>query len=209
MSEEEKNSIREQHTGGRNLMIENFNKLISTKSGDVKPLVNEQYKEPVKTFDPVLSKMAKSTSVDESLERWGSEIGSKLKGTQVIGYEVDTQGKPKGDPKSYFIDGISSGVGHIMTGEKVSSLYDINEVVVVFKSHVVTVDLKGVKKNEKRDIELAIRFEMSKSFVVGISSVDISGEGIMLSTDDFEKQIIPKIGKIQMKNPCFDGYLYL
>jgi len=209
LSEEEKNYIREQHTGGMNLIIENFNKLISSKSGDVKPLVNEQHKEPVSYFDPELSKMAKSTSVDESLERWGSEIGSKLKGTQVIGYEVDIQGKPKGDPKSYFIDDISSGVAHIMTGEKVSSLYDINEVVVVFKSHVVTVDLKGVKKNEKRDIELVIQFEMSKGFAVGISLVDISGEGIMLSTGDFEKQIIPKIGKMQLKNPCFDGYKYL
>ena len=39
MSEEEKNSIREQHIGGMNLMIENFKKLISSKSGDVKPLL--------------------------------------------------------------------------------------------------------------------------------------------------------------------------
>jgi len=46
LSEEEKNSIREQHTGGMNLMIENFKKLISSKSGDVKPLVNEQRIDP-------------------------------------------------------------------------------------------------------------------------------------------------------------------
>ena len=44
LSEEEKNSIREQHTGGMNLMIENFNKLVNTKLGDAKPLVNEEEK---------------------------------------------------------------------------------------------------------------------------------------------------------------------
>ena len=41
LTEEEKNSIREQHTGGMNVVTENFSKLINTKSGDVKPLVNE------------------------------------------------------------------------------------------------------------------------------------------------------------------------
>ena len=34
MSEEEKNSIREQHYGGMNVMYENFNKLINSKLGD-------------------------------------------------------------------------------------------------------------------------------------------------------------------------------
>ncbi len=42
LTEEEKNSIREQHTGGMNVVTENFSRLIKTKSGDVKPLVNEQ-----------------------------------------------------------------------------------------------------------------------------------------------------------------------
>jgi hypothetical protein len=42
MSEEEKNAIREQHTGGMKIMTENFNKLINSKLGDSKPLVNEQ-----------------------------------------------------------------------------------------------------------------------------------------------------------------------
>jgi hypothetical protein len=41
MSEEEKNAIREQHTGGMKVMTENFNKLINSKLGDSKPLVNE------------------------------------------------------------------------------------------------------------------------------------------------------------------------
>ena len=42
LSEQEKNSIREQHTGGIKVMTENFSKLINSKLGDVKPIVNEQ-----------------------------------------------------------------------------------------------------------------------------------------------------------------------
>ena len=42
ISEEEKNRIREQHTGGMKIAIDNFKKLVETKSGDVKPYLNEQ-----------------------------------------------------------------------------------------------------------------------------------------------------------------------
>jgi outer membrane protein OmpA-like peptidoglycan-associated protein len=42
LTEEEKNSIREQHTGGMKVMTENFSKLLNSKLGDAKPLVNEQ-----------------------------------------------------------------------------------------------------------------------------------------------------------------------
>lgn len=42
LSEEEKNAIREQHTGGMKLMNENFSKLVNSKLGDSKPLVAEQ-----------------------------------------------------------------------------------------------------------------------------------------------------------------------
>jgi hypothetical protein len=42
LSEEEKNKIREQHTGGKKIMIENFNQLLNKKLGEVKPLINEQ-----------------------------------------------------------------------------------------------------------------------------------------------------------------------
>ena len=42
LTEQEKNSIREQHTGGMKVMTESFSKLINSKLGDVKPLVNEQ-----------------------------------------------------------------------------------------------------------------------------------------------------------------------
>ena len=42
LSEEEKNAIREQHSGGMKVMTENFSNLINSKLGDSKPLVNEQ-----------------------------------------------------------------------------------------------------------------------------------------------------------------------
>jgi len=41
LSEEEKNRIREQHTGGMKLSIDNFKRLVETKSGDAKPYLNE------------------------------------------------------------------------------------------------------------------------------------------------------------------------
>jgi hypothetical protein len=42
LSEEEKNSIREQHEGGMKVNTDRFKKLMESKSGNVKPLVNEQ-----------------------------------------------------------------------------------------------------------------------------------------------------------------------
>ena len=42
LTEQEKNSIREQHTGGMKVMTENFSKLINSKLGDVKPILAEQ-----------------------------------------------------------------------------------------------------------------------------------------------------------------------
>jgi hypothetical protein len=42
LSEQDKNSIREQHTGGMKVMTEGFSKLINSKLGDVKLVVKEQ-----------------------------------------------------------------------------------------------------------------------------------------------------------------------
>ena len=42
LSEEEKNRIREQHAGGKKIMIENFNKLVNTKLGDARPLTEQE-----------------------------------------------------------------------------------------------------------------------------------------------------------------------
>ena len=42
LSEQEKNSIREQHTGGMKVMTENFSKLLNAKLGDAKPLSEQE-----------------------------------------------------------------------------------------------------------------------------------------------------------------------
>ena len=42
LSEEEKNSIREQHEGGMKIATENFKQLLEAKSGEVKPYLSEQ-----------------------------------------------------------------------------------------------------------------------------------------------------------------------
>lgn len=47
LSDEEKNSILEQHTGGMKIMNENFSKLLNAKLGDAKPLISETDKENI------------------------------------------------------------------------------------------------------------------------------------------------------------------
>lgn len=42
LSEQEKNAIREQHTGGIKVVNENFSKLLNSKLGDSKPFLSEQ-----------------------------------------------------------------------------------------------------------------------------------------------------------------------
>ena len=49
LTEQEKNAIREQHTGGMKVITENFSKLTNSKLGDSKPFVNEQVKPVAQT----------------------------------------------------------------------------------------------------------------------------------------------------------------
>ena len=203
MSEDEKNSIREQHTGGMNVMVEKFNRLLKTKSGDVKPLINEQHKEPVKTYDPSISKLNKSTSIDESLKLWGKQIAGQLKGLQIMAYEVDYNQKPKGNSKSYFIDGVDDTAFDLLSPIDVNQLYDIKDVTIIFNGHV----LNNSRTSEK--VRISVRFTMSKGYAVGVEDVMVFGEPSKnLSSSDFAKEMIPIIGKTPLKNPCFDGYTY-
>jgi len=61
LSNEEKNSIREQHTGGMKVMTKNFSKLMNSKLGDSKPLVNEQ---PEMVKDQITSKSQKVININ-------------------------------------------------------------------------------------------------------------------------------------------------
>ena len=42
LTDDEKNAIRGQHTGGMKVSSDNFSKLVNSKLGDVKPVVKEQ-----------------------------------------------------------------------------------------------------------------------------------------------------------------------
>lgn len=53
LTETEKNSIREQHTGGMKVMTENFSKLLNSKLGDVKPITENEMKESMMTKDSI------------------------------------------------------------------------------------------------------------------------------------------------------------
>ena len=75
LSEQEKNSIREQHTGGMKVMTENFNKLINSKLGDAKPLVNEALggKAPQRTQSNTSSIENKTIELSDKLFKLGSD----------------------------------------------------------------------------------------------------------------------------------------
>ena len=77
LSEEEKNSIREQHTGGMKVMTESFSKLINSKLGDVQPLVNEQLNLPfANKFAPQM-KGPDLSCIDSSLFTQTTSDGKK------------------------------------------------------------------------------------------------------------------------------------
>lgn len=61
MTEEEKNAIREQHSGGMKVSIDNFSNLVESKLGDVKPLVNEQV-QILKSLKNILTPIIKKVS---------------------------------------------------------------------------------------------------------------------------------------------------
>ncbi len=67
LSEEEKNSIREQHTGGMKVMTENFNKLLNSKLGDAKPLIKESTLSE-QGFHPVEGKLDDEERLNQLLD---------------------------------------------------------------------------------------------------------------------------------------------
>ena len=59
MTEQEKNSILEQHVGGMKVNSENFSKLLNSKLGDSKPLIGEQSMINETDLNNVLEKLKK------------------------------------------------------------------------------------------------------------------------------------------------------
>ena len=79
ISEEEKNAIREQHTGGMKLNTEKFKQLLETKQGDAKPLVSEQTKPTTGTqIQPIQIKIGEFLVNLTTMEKTGQ--GSKFYG---------------------------------------------------------------------------------------------------------------------------------
>jgi hypothetical protein len=79
LTEEEKNAIREQHTGGMKVITENFSKLINSKLGDSKPLVAEQTKPTRGTqIQPIQIKIGEFLVNLTTMEKTGQ--GSKFYG---------------------------------------------------------------------------------------------------------------------------------
>ena len=56
LTDQEKNAIREQHTGGMKVINKNFSKLLNSKLGDSKPLVAEQIQDRIPSGPSPLAK---------------------------------------------------------------------------------------------------------------------------------------------------------
>jgi hypothetical protein len=67
LTEQEKNAIREQHTGGMKVMTEKFSKLINSKLGDVK-LINESSTQMVDTVNNELASVGEEPVSSEDIE---------------------------------------------------------------------------------------------------------------------------------------------
>lgn len=79
LSEEEKNSIREQHTGGMRVITENFSRLINSKLGNVKTLVSEAAPEPEPVPTDEKDTCSASFFFNEGETQFNSEISSQVK----------------------------------------------------------------------------------------------------------------------------------
>ena len=103
LTEEEKNSIREQHTGGMNIVTENFSKLIKTKSGDVKPLVNEQQPDSIQPTQP---KVGEKQTVKAVINKVASE------GIKNVTPQMMSSPQFKGTYSGYVFGGVFNGVNY-------------------------------------------------------------------------------------------------
>lgn len=91
LTEKEKNSIREQHTGGMKVVTENFSKLINAKSGDVKPLVNEREEGEnmiriPKDYRGVRSELGKVSTPEDIIDAYNNIVEE---GTPLVSYSED------------------------------------------------------------------------------------------------------------------------
>ena len=89
ISEEEKNAIREQHTGGMKLNTEKFKNLIEAKQGDAKPLLSEQ--ESINKTNAFGGLQNLPVSVFSNPEKT-HELLSREDKTEIVSAEKDNNG---------------------------------------------------------------------------------------------------------------------
>ena len=75
LTEQEKNAIREQHTGGMKIINEKFSKLLNSKLGDVKPLVSEQTTNVGQTILVYKDSEQKTTPYKVVIQGQGKKVG--------------------------------------------------------------------------------------------------------------------------------------
>ena len=68
LSNEEKNRIREQHKGGMSIDTSKFKKLMESKLGNVKPLINEQVTGDTLDGQTIMELIVKSGSIGSSVK---------------------------------------------------------------------------------------------------------------------------------------------
>jgi hypothetical protein len=114
LSNEEKNSIREQHSGGMRVVTENFSRLLNSKLGDSKPLVAEQ-SVPAKTPIPTtVSGLANWAVIQKFFkDNW-------TKTSAPTSYVTPTYlflGSPKDNNNGYNVDVYQAQIANVGVGQ--------------------------------------------------------------------------------------------
>jgi hypothetical protein len=118
LTEQEKNAIREHHSGGMNVVTENFHRLLGSKLGYVKPLVSEQ----------LLPGLSSGNSAKAVADIFRSCTGVKV--------SVDPKVKQSTDSIYKAIQGLGTDEQAIM--QAFSSLRSKNEFCGVNKTYLQT-----------------------------------------------------------------------
>jgi hypothetical protein len=113
LTEQEKNSIREQHTGGMKVMTESFSKLINSKLGDVQPLVQEQI--PGTSTSDVVVDCFKNhfESPNMELPKSCKELAKEIKDSKQLPLDITKYGPCTSDLSKSTGDSIFTTMGKL------------------------------------------------------------------------------------------------
>jgi hypothetical protein len=100
LTEQEKNAIREQHTGGMKVSTDNFNKLLESKLGDVKPILSEQTKP--KMPPPAVNQQPANTQTIQLIQIKVGDTLIDLNSMEKTSQGANFYGSVRGNNKEYF-----------------------------------------------------------------------------------------------------------